>query len=398
MKAIKFIIVVLILALFYSCDEDPTAVGDGLTRPNLEIKKIDSFADSLIQTSISYLDTLQLGNATRLLLGRHKGIESSFLIKFFPFEPTMPDSVKNAVKDKNLVVTSAWIEFHTGYIFGDSNSVLDFSGFRVTQDWLFSKVTRYNINDIQYAEDIITNTQFTDSTFTIYLNNESVLKWIECAYDTSLKENHGLYFKASTNTDKILGFNAFIPELLSIEEYAAKFPKLKIIYQKPGSFTDTVTVTSVSDVHVVEGSIPTASPDNIYVMGGIPTRTSLKFDLSTLPKYAGIHKATLELNVDSITTKNGSPTSNSIAVELFESNSQRKVYKSFETLELKRDGNKFAGDITRFVQRWANGLKNEGIRLSLYDEFISAAIIALKGSNAVESLRPKITIIYSENK
>ncbi|MBN2570866.1 MAG: hypothetical protein JXA68_01950 [Ignavibacteriales bacterium] len=398
MKTVKFFFLLLIVILLYACDEDPSSVGDGLTPPKLEIKKIDSITDSLAQTSVSFLDTVRLSGASRLLLGKHAGLEASFLIKFYPYDPNlevMPDSIESALEADSLIVIDAWIEFSTDYTFGENSNTFDFSAYRITNPWS-TGFMRDSLSVLSYAEDVILNKSHTDSTYLVTIDNNLTLRWLKSRIDTTIRDNFGLYFKSSTNSDKILGFESCIgiPAYIIDPDLNKNFPTLKMIVEKPGVFQDTIVVKNALDAHVVTGNIPATIPENIYLIGGIPVRSNLQFDLSNLPKYSGIHKATLEFTVDTIATKNGSIASNYIYVEAYESISLNKIL-SIETFKLSRSGNKFTGDITSLVQRWVNGLSNQGMRLSLYDEYISAAIIALKGSNAAENLRPKITIFYS---
>jgi hypothetical protein len=69
---------------------------------------------------------------------------------------------------------------------------------------------------------------------------------------------------------------------------------------------------------------------------------------------------------------------------------------------LTRKDNKFTGDISSIVQIWnaellldGEKLENQGINLTLFDEYSSVARIVLYGSKEQNiSLRPRLTIYY----
>ena len=161
---------------------------------------------------------------------------------------------------------------------------------------------------------------------------------------------------------------------------------------------DTLVVYPSKDLHIVEsiGAVPIGSQDKIILEGGYALRGKLKMDVSAIPKDVSISKAILELNVDEINSIDGDPSSDSIYVHMY-LNSARDSLTADSTVTtlLKRSGNVFSGNISWMVQKWVSGTENQGMRLTLLDEYSSVSKIVLYGSKENNpALRPKLTIYY----
>lgn len=89
-------------------------------------------------------------------------------------------------------------------------------------------------------------------------------------------------------------------------------------------------------------------------------------------------------------------------IQMFADSTTRKLTSDNFTTILQRKGNIFTGDITWMVQRWLKGepeFPNHGALLTLLDEDISAARIAIYGSkDANKTVRPKLKIVYMKKR
>jgi len=214
------------------------------------------------------------------------------------------------------------------------------------------------------------------------------------ADSTAAPKNYGIIFKPKPSTQKILGFLGIIGTSSSNESM------LNIILERPSTgYKDTINVSPYEDVHVVTGSLPTASSD-FYLEGGYMLKSKLFFDVSSLPKNSIVNKAILDLTVDESQSLDGSLKSDSMYVQLLaDSTTMKLTGDSTYSVLLVRTGNVFSGDISWIVQKWLSGVSNQGIIMSLVDEYTSAARIAFYGSkDPNKALRPKLKITYMQKK
>jgi len=106
------------------------------------------------------------------------------------------------------------------------------------------------------------------------------------------------------------------------------------------------------------------------------------------------------LNVDTTSTLDGNPSSDSLFAQILADSTTKKLTKDSTIVTILAKKNKiYTGDIAWMVQKWQNGESNQGILLSLWDEYASAARIAFFGSkDPNKALRPKLKIIYMQKK
>jgi len=240
--------------------------------------------------------------------------------------------------------------------------------------------------------DISFNKVRTDSTFEFNLNNNVVLNWFKYIADsTSVPKNNGILISPTNNTGYFVGFNS---------TYAySSIPQttITVVLDKPNVYSDTLVVFPNRDLHIVESTSATPVSNNkIYLEAGYALRGNIFFDLSSLPKEVAISKALLEFSVDAQSSIDGYPKSDSLFVHMLKDSTNKALTAdSLYTTLLTRKDNKFSGDITWMIQRWISGVENQGLNITLYDEYSSVARIVLFGSKEQNALlRPRLTIYY----
>ena len=389
-----FTSILLVFGLF-SCDDAPTSLGTDLL-PNQDlinasiVNSVDSSynMDSKIYDS----DTLSLSAASRVFLGKNGNVESTMLMKFYMF---FPDSIKNAILGDSLILKSAIIEMDPLFTYGEINNTFDFAVHKINETWNSLDFDKYNLEKLDYdANDISSNRKFdvgSDSLITFDIDTTLVNKWlVSSANSNQLEENHGIYFDYSNGTDKIIGFPAIS------SRYDSVLTRLVMIVEI-GKTTDTLTIKVTSDVHVVnpiQSEMPSQTNQTIFVQGGIPIRSDLKIDVSSIPKHAIINKATLKLFVDDNKSQIGTDSSKFIGVLLLDDYETSEISTSFAGVILNYDSLAYNGEITQFVQEWvAHG--NNGMKLHLFDEIETVNKIALYGAKADATVRPYLEIIYT---
>lgn len=389
--------VVTLTVLFISCNQDPTSVGSNLIpeQDKFTFQQLNSDESNLFQKSAYFEHKPKLGSSQYLLLGKTPYSESSIM---FRYQIYLPDTTLARISNNEVFIREAWMEMIPRYTIGDNASNFDFTVHQVRSDWSAVGFDR-DSSKSEYLKydpaDVKSGLVITDTTVKFNLRTEVIREWFMYKVNSSGPKNNGIILRPG-NTSKMLGFVAVQTNATSYETY------LHLILERPNYYKDTLVVWPDEDVHVVTrraGFTPSPSSD-FYLEGGYSLRGSLFFDLSSLPKTSIINKATLELTVDESKELDGTPKSDSLYVQLLADSTLHKLSSdSLSTSFLARKDNIFSGDISWAIQKWLNGHVNEGLSLTLYDEYSSAARIAFYGSNnSNKTLRPKLKITYLQKK
>ena len=380
---------VLVSLIHFSCSDSPSSLGsDLLSQDLINILELDSAKYSLFQSASVYKKVVELSSANRLLLGKKDNIEAGILIKFLIF---FADSIKQQLTNNELSVLSAKVEFTKNYTFGNSTVPIDFSVHKINNNWSTGftsdslAILTYDANDISFSKT------FSDSINGFNFDTQTALNWLKASADSSIPIDNGLYIKPAMSSEKIVGFQALTIEDLTI-------PSLKIIIQKTGVYSDTLSYFPSVDLSVVSGSLPDVGTENIGIQAGLNSEARLFFDLSSLPKDIVVNYAQLILTVDTIKTITGSSFTNSVRVNYITDSTNLAIDSTF-SLFLDREGSTFKGSVTSFIQRTLIESNNQGLLLSASDKLNGVELFAIKGSNAAAlAERPNLQIIYTSKK
>ena len=389
-KIIVFFLLAFGVLLFVSCNDSPTDLGSGLlTQDNVQISKFDSSVDSMNQTSKSFKHVYTLASSNIIMLGKAENVTSQILMKFvFGFA----DSIKEAILHDSLIIHESWIEMYKAYSFGNSTANLDYEVYKLNNFWT-SSFSVDSIASLSYEEVDLSSAHNIegDTLYTLKVDNSLVLPWLQHYSDTLLASNNGIILNPKSGSQKIIGFTAY--NFDGVDD-----PRLKIIVEKPGAYTDTLTGYIASDISLVQGDLPSVSSENISVQSSLSGQVNLYFDLSVIPENTVINSAALTLTVDSAETKTGSDYTNSLRVYLFNDSAAYEVNSNYVDV-LSRSGDKFTGSVTDIVRAIHFGLDNQGLLIKASSDLNGVEIFALKGSNASDiTKRPKLEIVYSRKK
>ncbi len=386
---------VALTVIFISCNQDPTSVGSNLVseQDQFTFNQLDSYQSDISQKSAWSQVTPKLGTSQYILLGKTSYAESSLLLLYNIY---VPDSLLTRLKAGELLVKSASMKMIPRYTLGDKSAPFDFSIYQVRSPWTEIGFNRDSLSQLSYDQsDIKSNLTMTDTTLNFNLSTNAVKEWLlRKADSTAAPKNYGIIFKPKPSTQKILGFLGIIGTSSSNESI------LNVILERPSTgYKDTINVSPYEDVHVVTGSLPNAGTD-FYVEGGYMLKSNLFFDVTSLPKNSIVNKAILDLTVDESQSLDGSLKSDSMYVQLLaDSTTMKLTSDSSYSVLLQRTGNVFSGNISWIVQKWLSGVANQGMIVSLVDEYTSAARIAFYGSkDPNKALRPKLKITYMQKK
>ncbi len=379
-----------IVVLFVSCNQDPTSVGSKLmqNQDQTTFKKYDTYEFNTPQKTSFYQFNLKLGPASKVLLGRNSYAEADLLYRFDIY---LADSLWKYIKSNQLSVTSAWMTMKPTYKLGSTNLNFDFSAHQVRSKWNVIGFDKDSLPNLNYDRtNVLSSLSVTDTLVKFDLQPDVVQEWLKWKADsTSAPKNYGLLLKPTASSQRILGFDAYIPNVTN------EIPFLHFILKKAPSFVDTINVSPFMDVHVLTGSIPTNITDMV-LEGSLAVRSSLFFDITSLPKNIIVNKATMELQRDSINSTDGIPSTDSLLVYMLaDSTTKMMTRDSVVTTILSRKGNLYSGDISWIIQKWLSGTDNQGIKIEMIREYFSAARIRIYGSEDPNKLlRPRLKITY----
>lgn len=378
------------LLFFAGCNDSPTDLGsDYLNQDGIEVIKFDTSQDSMYQHITPFKYVYSLASSSYDLLGSSENITSKLLLKFiFAF----PDSVKEDILNNNLIIKESWVEMVKQYSFGDSTAYFDYDVFKVNNYWssLFSadSLSKLGYENTDYSYD---HKIENDTLYKFGIDNSIVIPWLQNYSDTSIGNNNGILLSPKQGTNRIIGF-------IGYNYYAINDPRLKIVFEKPGVYADTITGFISSDISLVLGELPNVGSENVPIQSSLSGELKVFFDLSVLPKDVTINSANLSFTVDSAYTKTGSVYTNSLKVYLFTDSTDITVSSSYISV-LDRNDSKFTGSITDMVRAIHNGTENQGFLVKASSDLDGVETFALKGSHASDvTKRPKLEIVYSRKK
>ena len=384
---LAFLLSITAVFILSSCNDNPTAVGLNLLQKDyLNLKHIDSYQDSLKQTSSYYSQSVPMGNALSFMVGKKANVQASALVSF---SGVLTDTMGQDIISGAASVTYSNVILIKSYLYGDSNSTYDFSVHNVLSSWDPTTIDGGNVSSLQYDQsDISSNKTISDSLTSFQINNSVTTQWLKHLADTNQSSNYGIYITPNSNCQRVEGYQ-------NISSGGSGETQLIIVVQKSGVYSDTLYFYPMQSTTVVTGSMPTIANDEIAVQGGLVINSKLWFDVSTLPKHAVINNATLTLTEDTLASiKSSSPVDALILYNLTDSSAS--AYDSTNPITVSLSGNSYSVNIAPFVQNWVDKGTNEGILIMLYDQIDALDLYALKGSNAADrSLRPRLTITYT---
>ena len=391
-KLRKFCFLYLFIALigmfFIGCSESPSTIGSDLLSADY-INALQLSSDTVYQKSDVKLKAQKMVDGTRLFVGRLDNAEANSLVEFLI---TLPDSLKTGINNGTYYVKNAWVKLSNTYNVGKSSASINFHAYKINSNWTSSGFTSDSLAGLSYSTVVSSNLKInegtSDSTTTFDLSTSLASEWISRAAGDSSKTNHGIILKPTSNSGKILGYQALASDLTYV-------PYLYIVLQKSGSYQDTLSFYPNQDVAAVKGEIP-ANNLNIYAEGSVELRSRIFFDvLGKIPAKSIINYAELTLKPDFSETQYSS--TSSAAVYLFNSGDTTN-YDSVSTnyVTMYLNDTVYVGNVTQLVQEWFTNGTNPGFILAPYLKYNGVDIFAFKGSSAPVAVRPKLTIKYTK--
>lgn len=382
------------LALFSACNDEPSSLGiEILESDYIEVKTFNSQTDSIGQNSSYFKRIVSLGSSDWILIGKNQTtnqtITSSALMKFiFGF----PDSIVTDIENDSLTVLDSWVVLTNKYLFGDSLDLMEFTTHEITAFWPPNTFTIDDLPSLQYdPQNIGTDLTTSDTLYTFHIDdNQLVYSWMQNSIDTNTVKNYGIYIEPTSNSNKIIGFQA----LTFLSSDAAK---LNVVIEKPGSYVDTIQGFVQVDISAVAGTEPVLTQGLTCVQSSVTFNSKLKFDVGVLPVGLVINKANLILTADSANSAFGSSFTNSLRAYILASNDSLDTEGN--PITLSYSNNEYSGDITNYVRTWISKNENYGMLIQPANLILGTEFFALKGSDYPDvNLRPRVVITYTVKK
>lgn len=382
----------LTLIFISGCGDEPSLTGSSLIPPEDKIDLLywDTQDSSLAQQFSTYKpDSVDFGSASRVLLGKKDGFESSILLRYFIY---LPESLYTPLELDSLNVLETWIEMTPVYRLGNSGAPFKFTVNKINTEWSPPNFDMDSLNALNIdPTDVASNISVSDTLIKFNLENRVVLDWMKAKFDGAAETNYGIYLKETPETDLIYGFRG-----LSTSE--TNLTNLFVVVEKPGEFVDTIQTVPELDVHVVDGTLPNPPADEEFLSSGILKRGKLWFDLSIFPKSTVINSAELILSVDTLNWIQGTEISDSIIVAAFVDTTNEDITSTGSAfITYDQTTGQFSGSITKMIQRWISGEENLGMRLRLPDELAAANRVNIYSNNSADiKLHPRLKIYYTK--
>jgi hypothetical protein len=381
------ILFLFILALFYSCTDEPSSLGIELIgSENISAKIFDTAVDTTAQSTSYFKKVIALGSADWILIGKYQDITASALLRFVF---GLPDSLKNDLKDGNINVLDSWIILRTRYVYTDSMAAMNFTVHKVNSSWSSTAFTIDSLSKLVYEPNDVSS-QFTptDTLYTFHLDGALPLAWMKNTADKTVESNFGIYLDPSLSSTKVVGFQAF-------NAISADAAKLFVVIEKPGVYVDTINGFIAADISLVDRpNVPSLPAGLISVQSSVAINSRLTFDLGKVPASVVINKAEIFIAPDTIASIKGSKFNNSLKLSYLRYADSLNVEGNPSFLSFK--DNKYTGDVTLFVRNWINRKENNGILIESGSPTSGLELLALKGSDYFEiSERPRLLITYT---
>lgn len=305
----------------------------------------------------------------------------------------------------------------------------------VVNDYSFGDTTSNMAFDIYEVQKAISPTSTWDSIFEIYSDPEIYKTEVMGSFDGNLNNQDTLFVDINTQLiDNWRQFSAIEDELDSTDErrfysysiglkprenngvinsFLAESPNnvgedsprpyIEVVYEREGE-RDTVRLTP--NVVSYYANSPEPEENSLTVQSGVSIRSGLDFDVSEIPKFSSIVKATLRIYVDDDRSVVGSFGRDSLlsAVSNTDIDLPQTELGPAQYSARREEGTDYYlfPSITSAVESWVNEEGVGSLTFTYYRRGENFNIYALMdryylyGEDAPEGKKPVLTIFYSQ--
>lgn len=380
---------------FLACSDDPSSLGSALlNQDQVGLDSLDSFKDTLSQTSSSYKYIEPQAASSTLLLGKTTfNSVTNEAYTLLSFNIGLADTIKSYILSKNLKIKKATIELDVNYKIGNPIPGFSFTGHKIKSGWTAAGFTVDSLASLSYenSNSIVSDITQADS-MKFDIDTALASDWFTAEADVNIPSDNGILLKPVSTTG-IVGFHSLSTSSTNL------MPLLSVVISKDGwTKDDTLRFVPAVDLSVVKGDVPASSTEYMYVQSSVIINSLLKFDISKLPEHAIINYAQLEVSIDTNASYVGNVYNNYVLASVF-SNTGNPDTSVTSSISLTRSGDTFKGNIASFVQNWLSTKINNGVLLRTGDVNVGVERFALRSSTASDPLlRPRLKIIFTNKK
>jgi hypothetical protein len=369
---------------FIGCSDElseANSVGNQFIASNVEIRRdtLQAIRSTTFKQFLAMDDRINL-------LGKTGNYEAFSVFQFqFPQRDT-------------ILVLSAKLTLRAVTWCGDSASSFGFTLHKITRAWSSGTLQWDSVQSGFYESAPVGNpylgTVESDTQFVVVsLDTAMVRQWLQPNTFTQ----YGLILLPTATTNVVRGFNAF--QFDSTQYY----PTVEIIAgNSAGISLDTTKYSSGLDTFVGNIDNLNSNPELMYVQSGVVYRSTLTFDVTSIPTGAIINSAEMLLELNPATSKITKFTGDEVVVaHLLTSSTSNTVFESLGTLGRKdATSNEFMFEARRATQLWVNGINNGFLlRTTTASEFNSFDLYTFHNETAADAaLRPRLIVVYTTEK
>lgn len=379
--------------VFLSCSEEVTdyTPGTALIARNITVHDTTIVASSSsTYKSFVPMDS-RITGLRKNMLGHTGNYDAYLLLQFTPAYFGQRETV-NVVSAKLTLRAVTW--------FGDSSSTFGFTVHKINKSWSENTVTWDSISmNAGFYDPAIRGTysgsiQADTQTISVDLDTSMVREWLL----PRTVQQYGVILVPTMGTNIARGINAFNYDSTRF------YPTLQVIARGTSTTVpDTVDYYIGQDTFVGNIDNLATDPSLLYLQAGVVYRSTLKFDLSFIPKGAIINSAELQMVRDSATSRLTRFAEDTVAVAhvLF----SETDFSMFEAAgaagqSLETSPYRFTFDVRHAAQVWITGI-NDGLVLRQSDltEYSSLFLYTFYNELASDvSKRPKLVLKYTIDK
>ncbi len=404
--ALKSVMIAVALFWVSACNDKPSDMAINLLPDTVSIRTLSSNDTLLIIGKAVYTPKLPIFNSGSVFIGRSDDVVAVTMLNF----AYLPDTLGN-VKVEDIQSVELTL-FPNRYAFGDTISGnYGFDVYRVNRRWtpdsttydsiMVSPANYYGAEKVATYDGRITLAD-TMASIKLSLPHEMIVEWLktELTLDTAtntmkpkITPNWGLAFVPKENCNVIYRFEASAPNKALSSKILVKYKDIA-----KDTIRDLNLVSSV-DVTFLKTAVP--DTNDVIIQNGLNYWTRFDFDLSSIPRFSGIHKAQFELTLDRSRSRHGNvPLDSIIDMSYFENNIKSKTFNYTGGRIVNSDVYIFPSitSISQYMNKYGGKFSLVLMPNSIVNQSRELERLTFYGmDNPDISKRPTLKIIYSLN-
>ncbi len=395
---------VAFFVLLNSCNDKPTGIGAELLPSNAEIKTITTSDTILITGNVVYAGKIETHNRGVILVGNYADESAAPILRYAFVPDTLAYLTAN---DIDSVILTLYPE---RYALGDTiNGYYGFDIYKVNRRWsldttnwdsLFVSPKNYFDNTPIASYEGRLKLGDTMNPVSINLPADLIVDWFRTVeiFDNTGKKvkdsvipHWGIALVPKANSNVVYSFGAQ-------GSAANKYSVIKVKYRGRIA-TDTICyLYSGIDKGFFKQNF--VNDGSIVIQNGVNLWSKLQFDVSMIPKNAGIHKAQLEMFLDSANSFHGNfPLDTVIQGLLFKDDAMKSIFYDYSAVKDPTSNLYRFPSITSAIQKWNQNTGKGELIITPYSMInLSYQLdkLTFYGPNCSDTTkRPILRIIYS---